>query len=244
MAKRKKEPQRSSRASRNAAKAVPRSSDATRQLLLNAGKKLFARKGLDGTTVKQIADEAGVNISLVSYHFEGKEGLYRACLDQFGRERLTAARRLLTPPQSVEELRVRLSMFVGEMLGCHSVDSDIIQMLHRECESEMALTQDIFQETFFQMFTTLVDFFRAGQKAGFIRKDLDPKIAGASIIGTISHLGKMDFANRKYFNQTVCDPKYREKIVQQLTQLTLEGTVGAPAEQVATSSSTPAGTRV
>ena len=36
-------------------------------------KKLFAGKGFEGTSVRQICDEAGVALALVSYHFGGKD---------------------------------------------------------------------------------------------------------------------------------------------------------------------------
>ena len=47
--------------------------DKTRDLLIKAARSLFALQGYKATTVKEIADKAGVNISLISYHFDGKE---------------------------------------------------------------------------------------------------------------------------------------------------------------------------
>ena len=67
----------------------------TTQALLAAAKKIFAARGYDGATVKEIAERADCNVSLVSYHFGGKEGLYRACLEQFGSQRAASAERLL-----------------------------------------------------------------------------------------------------------------------------------------------------
>ncbi|RYZ95779.1 MAG: TetR/AcrR family transcriptional regulator, partial [Proteobacteria bacterium] len=54
-------------------------SEDTGERLINAAKAVFAEKGFAGSTVKQIADLAGVNVSLISYHFNGKDGLLRAC---------------------------------------------------------------------------------------------------------------------------------------------------------------------
>ncbi len=52
----------------------------SRTALLSAARYVFAEKGYEGTTVKELADRAGVNVSLVSYHFGGKEGLYKECI--------------------------------------------------------------------------------------------------------------------------------------------------------------------
>ncbi len=62
------------------------SSEATRGKLIEAGRELFARDGLEGTRVDRLADLAGVNKALISYHFRGKEGLYRAVLEEIFRE--------------------------------------------------------------------------------------------------------------------------------------------------------------
>jgi len=47
----------------------------TRESLLAAAERLFAARGFAGVSVRMIAAEAGVNWSLVGYHFRGKEGL-------------------------------------------------------------------------------------------------------------------------------------------------------------------------
>jgi AcrR family transcriptional regulator len=61
---------------------APRRRDAagTRQLLLSAARRRFASKGYAATTVREIADDAGVNVALISRYFESKEGLFEACL--------------------------------------------------------------------------------------------------------------------------------------------------------------------
>lgn len=45
----------------------------TKTKILNAAQELFAKQGFDGTSVKQICNKAGVNVSLISYYFGGKE---------------------------------------------------------------------------------------------------------------------------------------------------------------------------
>jgi AcrR family transcriptional regulator len=68
----------------------PRRRDAagTRQLLLDAARRRFASDGYGAATVRGIADEAGVNVALISRYFTSKEGLFEACLvgavDEFG----------------------------------------------------------------------------------------------------------------------------------------------------------------
>ena len=54
---------------------------ATRQALLRAAEELFSARGFDGVPIEDIAERAGVNKALISYHFRGKRGLYAAVLE-------------------------------------------------------------------------------------------------------------------------------------------------------------------
>ena len=59
-------------------KQSERSPDATRERILEAALDLFGERGLTGTTVRDIAQRAKVNVAAISYHFGGKDELYRA----------------------------------------------------------------------------------------------------------------------------------------------------------------------
>ncbi len=60
--------------------ARPRDARETRRLLVEAARQRFARDGYAATTVRQIADDVGVNVALINRYFESKEGLFEACL--------------------------------------------------------------------------------------------------------------------------------------------------------------------
>ncbi|MCM2258225.1 MAG: TetR/AcrR family transcriptional regulator [Vicinamibacteria bacterium] len=53
---------------------------ATREALLQSGAELFALGGFDGVSTDDLARHSGVNKAMISYHFGGKLGLYRAIL--------------------------------------------------------------------------------------------------------------------------------------------------------------------
>ncbi|WP_205752580.1 TetR/AcrR family transcriptional regulator [Cryptosporangium phraense] len=62
------------------APARRRDAAGTRQRLLEAARRRFATDGYSATTVRDIADEAGVNVALISRYFTSKEGLFEQCL--------------------------------------------------------------------------------------------------------------------------------------------------------------------
>lgn len=62
-------------------KSTDKSSEQTRQRLLDAGLVLFGEQGFDGVSTRALAKAAGVNQAAILYHFQSKEGLYLAVAD-------------------------------------------------------------------------------------------------------------------------------------------------------------------
>ena len=93
----------------------------THERILDAAERLFMAYGYDGTSMRQITGEAGVNLAAVNYHFGSKETLiqevFRRRLDWLNEERLRvldeleseAAGQPLKPSQIVDA-------FFGTML--------------------------------------------------------------------------------------------------------------------------------
>src|SRR5437868_14146281 len=52
-----------------------------RQSIVDAVRGVFAEKGFDGTTTRELAKAAGVSEALLYKHFPSKESLYAAMLD-------------------------------------------------------------------------------------------------------------------------------------------------------------------
>lgn len=66
----------------------------TRARILDAAERLFMAHGYDGTSMRQITSEAGVNLAAVNYHFGSKEALiqevFRRRLNWLNEERMRA----------------------------------------------------------------------------------------------------------------------------------------------------------
>ena len=50
--------------------------------IIGAAEKLFAYNGFEGTSVRDIAEQAGVNVAMISYYFGSKEKLLQALFEQ------------------------------------------------------------------------------------------------------------------------------------------------------------------
>ena len=74
------------------------SSISTKDRILAAAETLFAQRGFDGASLRQLTAAAGVNLAAVNYHFGSKERLveevFRRRLDTLNQNRLTALARV------------------------------------------------------------------------------------------------------------------------------------------------------
>ena len=52
----------------------------TKERLLDSAEKLFAERGYDSVSIRDLAADADVNVAAVNYHFQGKEKLYEAVI--------------------------------------------------------------------------------------------------------------------------------------------------------------------
>lgn len=195
----------------------------TRDKLLAAAKRIFAEKGYGGATVKEIADEAGVNISLISYHFQGKEGLLRSCLEAFGQDRLRDAQSILTAPDSAEDMRAKLRLWADQFLRCHIDEGDVCTILHRENVCSQKFLWEVFETTFLKAFDSVVKFLEAGKKRGFVKKETDPTLATGMLYGALIHVGNSQEVQKKWLGISIEDEKFRKHVTEQFLNVLLHG---------------------
>ena len=95
----------------------------TRERLLKAAARLFADRGFNKVTVRDICRAARANVAAVNYHFGDKLGLYREVLQSaIDAMRATndAARRAGEGQAAEEQLRRYITVFVHRLLGSGS----------------------------------------------------------------------------------------------------------------------------
>lgn len=74
---------------------MPRAKRTTKDKLMDAAEKLFARRGFHGVSLRDITGEAGVDLALVNYHFGSKKKLLAEVIERRGQVLNEERRRLL-----------------------------------------------------------------------------------------------------------------------------------------------------
>ncbi len=106
-------PRHSAAASRNAGRPD------RQQAILLAAEKLFAQSGYHAVTIRQIAEEAGVPLALVSYYYGPKHDLFHAIFAHWNQtieERLAALDSASHDPEDPQTLRRIVEAFVGPVI--------------------------------------------------------------------------------------------------------------------------------
>lgn len=197
----------------------------SRQKLLDVAIRLFAEKGFDGTSVKDLADAADVNVSLISYYFGNKEGLYKTCIKETAQGRLAVAERILQEPNSKEEFRVRLRMAIEEMMTFYSENPNMCTIVHREATMESTLAQDVFENHFIKIFMHFVSFMENAQKKQILKPNLEPRLITGLLYGMMMHFARFEKRNCQFFQVSITDPMIRKTICDNMLEVFLEGCV-------------------
>ncbi len=195
--------------------------DAKTALLL-AGRKLFAQKGLSGTSIRDVAKLAKTNSSMISYYFGGKSELYQECLKEIGGSRLLFAKEVLTEVESPEEFKTRLKLLIHNLFSLYTEDRDAGLIIVREYDRIHSPAEKVFKETFLKIFELLIDFFKKAQKQNFIAGHKDPFVLASLFFGSLSSQMRLDHIKDKVYNRSLKNSDEQQKIAEHLVDLFID----------------------
>jgi AcrR family transcriptional regulator len=149
-----------------------------RQRILAAAQRLMTRNGSKGTSLGQIAREAGVSPAGLLHHFESKDQLLHAVLDARDADDLAAADFSLSPVEQLERVveRYRRS---PELIGTFAV-------LLTENLNPDAPLHDRFLGRYRASVEIIASGIQRGQRAGQYRLDLDPAVKATEIVAFLT----------------------------------------------------------
>lgn len=128
--------------------------------ILLAAKKLFALQGFDGTSVRQICEEAGANVALVSYYFGGKEKVFHALFDYF-----FVGHRLLELEEQLREPVNGLRLMVREVVWFCMNDPELASIIQQEFATNSQRASQI-QERTFPVWLKMRELLERGKRDG------------------------------------------------------------------------------
>lgn len=151
----------------------------TRRALVRAARRRFATEGYRAATVRNIAADAGVNVSLISRYFGSKEGLFEACMNRTADE---LDPQVSSEPADVEAVIARI---VAHVIDAPNADDPLqLLLLLRSSGDDNA---DAIRRRTLESFTEGLAR-RAGWRAGDAATEhllLNAQIAIATTLGVV-----------------------------------------------------------
>lgn len=196
-----------------------------KETILEKAKAHFSQHGFQGANLKDIAKDAGVANSLINYHFKDKENLYRVCCENYARGGIETIKRVLAEPKTRDEMKVRLELFVEEMMLSILKDPDGFAIIDREMRSGNAMILKLFQETMLPAYLTVVQFFVQAAENGLLKEGLDPTILAGLLFTMTCDTARKDFLSKKFLNFSLEQSDYRKRFTEHIVSMYLNGVV-------------------
>jgi TetR/AcrR family transcriptional regulator len=143
---------------------------------------LFAAKGLNGVSVRELATAAGVNLSMISYYFGGKEGLYAAVLtEQFA---------VLEKIGEIEQMEIdtlqKFELYVRATVSRYRKSPYLLRFYTSELTNPTACFETIVKPAIKRVVQILQETFSDGLSHEMFRKGLDPTDTVLALAGMIN----------------------------------------------------------
>jgi TetR/AcrR family transcriptional regulator len=163
---------------------VRRDEPDTRAMILAAARKIFAVKGIDGTSVREVADAAKVNNAMIYYYFKDKEDLHRAVLaDSLSAMSAIWDDRIFKQAVTVKQ---KIQRYVEKYIRFQQVNEDLRRILAMEFAASGGDVTWMCEQYFADNYARLSQIFKEGMKSGELKK-FNPSLAVSSLIGIIIH---------------------------------------------------------
>ena len=155
-----------------------RKAAARKKRILDAASQVFARKGYQRATTKEIADEADVGEGTIYSYFGGKRDLLLALVSSLSEP-------LLTPPEGVpaDDFEALIAAFLRDRLTLTEQTLDLTRVLLYEARFDDDLRREYVENVLRKMTTRLEERMTPLIEAGRLRP-IHTSIATLAIIGS------------------------------------------------------------
>jgi AcrR family transcriptional regulator len=183
--------------------------------ILQVAEQLFAEEGFDGTSVREIAKIANINVAMISYYFGSKEKLLESIvLHRIGSMGLRLENLLnedIAPITKIEEIIKYYIIQVNSNKHIHQIVQNEITNKKREINFES------FTELKKNNLKLVESIVKEGQEKGQFRTDVNVALLSPMIIGTLLYFNMNKVLYGDLFNLKT-DEDFENYIKNELTQ--------------------------
>ncbi|MBE9166775.1 TetR/AcrR family transcriptional regulator [Pleurocapsales cyanobacterium LEGE 06147] len=176
-----------------------------RARILQAALRLFARKGYDGTTTRDLANAANVAEGTLFRHFTNKKAILIEVATSGWVEILTD---LLTELSEMGSYKAVAQVMRRRMLHMQA-NADLLRVCFIEAQFHPELRNRIQSEVIAKMTDVVEAFFQTAMEKGIYRP-MNPRIVAQVFLGM--------FAIAGFSNETIVDPQASPQSIQEMAE--------------------------
>ncbi len=185
--------------------------------ILEKAEALFAAKGYEGTTVRDIAQAAGINLAMINYYFGSKEKL----MEILFKERMGSVKMRIEAVVNSKDISPFQKFDI-------LIDQYITRVFSRQDFYKVMFTEQLLQKNtnvlnalkeYKREFISLIDEVIAqGSAQGIFTNGVDTMILLNSMTGTVMNMLINKEHYREYHNHTLNDEAFEEIIKTKLSE--------------------------
>jgi TetR/AcrR family fatty acid metabolism transcriptional regulator len=154
-----------------------------RRAILHAAVRVFAEKGYQGCRIADVARQAGVAYGLVYHYFQSKEALLESVFAEQWGLFIQSIRAIAEGPGTAPEQLASVCRFAIDVYK--TAPAAVRVLLLEVARTPNALRAGSTRDTFETALGLVADVVRRGQVAGDLRRDVDPMLAAAALLGAL-----------------------------------------------------------
>ena len=157
-----------------------------RETIIESAIKLFSNKGFEGTSVRDIAADAGVNVAMINYYFGSKEKLFESVVEY----RASFLRSVFSELVNNKELSLieKIDLMIDRLIERKFSDAKFSHLLHRELSLELRpQLRNAISEILLKNIVPVKTIIKDGIKAGVFQQ-VDIELTLTTVMGTIHYL--------------------------------------------------------
>lgn len=187
----------------------------TEERILNAAKEVFIKKGMAGARMQEIANEAGINKSLLHYYYRNKDKLFLAVFRLAIRDFIPEIKNIIYSESLVTE---KIERFVEEYMNVLLSNPFVPLFILQEIQRDPDRLINIFQEEGIQP-PLVLDQFEKGVENEEIRA-IDPKHLLINILSLcVFPIAARPMIQRMFFDN---DPEAYNKFLEERKKVVSE----------------------
>ncbi|OGT97286.1 MAG: TetR family transcriptional regulator [Geobacteraceae bacterium GWB2_52_12] len=167
-----------------------------RASLILTATHLFAERGLNGVSIRELSTAAGVSISMISYYFEGKEGLYSSVLE----EQFSCFEYMQTIKDRESEPLDKIEEYIRWSIQRNRDYPHLLRYYTSELTNPTRYFGIIVQPALEKALHILIDIIKEGITKKQFRDELNPEDTALAMAGMVNYYFLSSLATQKFIN--------------------------------------------